>query len=108
LEINGGVGRMDLAFFPYSIALSNVVVWETSLTTLFADPAGFANAEARHSKSLRAWVGYGLLWGASASPSPAAFSRHCPFWALGSGSVKWKRRVLHWSGHAASLHFYWS
>jgi len=98
---NGGVGRMDWAFFPYSIALSNVVVWETSLTTLLLTLLVLLTLKLEHSKSLRAWVGYGLLWGHPASPAQR-FSRHCPFWALGSGSVNgsvgvtalvWHRRL---------------
>src|SRR5882724_8930105 len=62
------------AFFPYSIALSNVVVWETSLTTLLLTLLVLLTLKLEHSKSLSAWVGYGLLWGASGLTSPAVLT----------------------------------
>ena len=62
------------AFFPYSIALSNVVVWETSLTTLLLTLLVLLTLNLEHSKNLRAWVGYGLLWGVSALTSPVILS----------------------------------
>ena len=62
------------AFFPYSIALSNVVVWETSLTTLLLSVLVLLTLNLEHSKNLSAWVGYGLLWGVSALTSPAILS----------------------------------
>jgi 4-amino-4-deoxy-L-arabinose transferase-like glycosyltransferase len=62
------------AFFPYSIALSNVVVWETSLTTLLLTLLVLFTLKLEHSKSLSAWVGYGLLWGATALTSPAVLT----------------------------------
>jgi 4-amino-4-deoxy-L-arabinose transferase-like glycosyltransferase len=62
------------AFFPYSIALSNVVVWETSLTTLLVTLLVLLTLKLERSKNLGAWVGYGLLWGVSALTSPAILS----------------------------------
>ena len=62
------------AFFPYSIALSNVVVWETSLTTLLLTLLVLVTLNLEHSKTLSAWVGYGLLWGVSVLTSPAILS----------------------------------
>src|ERR1700730_712987 len=62
------------AFFPYSIALSNVVVWETSLTTLLLTLLVLLTLNLEHSKNLSAWVVYGLLWGVSALTSPAILS----------------------------------
>jgi 4-amino-4-deoxy-L-arabinose transferase-like glycosyltransferase len=62
------------AFFPYSIALSNVVVWETSLTTLLLTLLVLLTLKLEHSKSLSAWVGYGVLWGASGLTSPAVLT----------------------------------
>jgi 4-amino-4-deoxy-L-arabinose transferase-like glycosyltransferase len=62
------------AFFPYSIALSNVVVWETSLTTLLLTLLVLFTLKLEHSNNLGAWVGYGLLWGATALTSPAVLA----------------------------------
>src|SRR6202035_2352703 len=69
-----GLGWMDLGLFPYSIALSNVVVWETSLTTLLLTLLVLLTLNLEYSKNLRAWVGYGLLWGVSALTSPVILS----------------------------------
>lgn len=61
-------------FFPYSIGLSNAVIWETSLTTLLLSLAVLATLYLENSKSLIAWVGYGLLWGFTGLASPATLS----------------------------------
>ena len=62
------------AIFPYSIALSNTTVWETSLSTLLFSLAVLATFQLENSKSLVAWAGYGLLWGLVGLASPAALS----------------------------------
>ena len=62
------------AFFPYSIALSSVTVWETSLTTLLLPLLVLLTLYLEHSRSFAAWVGYGFLWGASTLTSPVILS----------------------------------
>jgi Dolichyl-phosphate-mannose-protein mannosyltransferase len=78
------------AFFPYSIALSNVVVWETSLTTLLLTLLVLFTLRLEHSKSLGTWIGYGLLWGASALASPVILST-LPFLGAWVWFRQWKR-----------------
>ena len=78
------------AFFPYSIALSNVVVWETSLTTLLLTLLVLLTLKLEHSKSLRAWIGYGLLWGASGLTSPAVLTT-LPFLGAWIWFRQWRR-----------------
>jgi 4-amino-4-deoxy-L-arabinose transferase-like glycosyltransferase len=62
------------AFFPYSIALSNTAIWETSLTTLLLSLLVLATLYLENSRSLAAWIGYGLLWGFAGLASPAILS----------------------------------
>ena len=62
------------AVFPYSIALSNVVIWETSLTTLLFVALLLMTLHLERSKSLTAWIGYGLLWGFAGLTSPVILS----------------------------------
>jgi 4-amino-4-deoxy-L-arabinose transferase-like glycosyltransferase len=62
------------ALFPYSIALSNTVVWETSLTTLLFALLVLLTLSLEHSRNPKAWAGYGLLWGLTALTSPAVLS----------------------------------
>ena len=78
------------AFFPYSIALSNAVVWETSLTTLLLTLLVLFTLELEHSRSLGAWIGYGLLWGVSALASPAVLAT-LPFLGAWVWLRQWKR-----------------
>jgi 4-amino-4-deoxy-L-arabinose transferase-like glycosyltransferase len=78
------------AFFPYSIALSNAVVWETSLTTLLLALLVLFTLELEHSRSLGAWIGYGLLWGVSALASPAVLAT-LPFLGAWVGLRQWNR-----------------
>jgi 4-amino-4-deoxy-L-arabinose transferase-like glycosyltransferase len=61
-------------FFPYSIALSNTVVWETLLTTLLLPLLVLFTLYLEDSRSIAAWTGYGLLWGVAALTSPAVLS----------------------------------
>jgi 4-amino-4-deoxy-L-arabinose transferase-like glycosyltransferase len=78
------------AMFPYSIALSNAVVWETSLTTLLLPLLVFLTLYLEQSKSLFAWVGYGLLWGGAALTSPAILST-LPFLGAWIWFRHWRR-----------------
>jgi len=78
------------AFFPYSIALSNAVVWETSLTTLLLTLLVLFTLKLEDSRSLGAWIGYGLLWGVSALASPAILAT-LPFLGAWAWLRQWKR-----------------
>jgi hypothetical protein len=51
------------AIFPYSIGLSNTVIWETSLTTLLLTLAVLVTLYLEKSNRLFDWIGYGLLCG---------------------------------------------
>jgi 4-amino-4-deoxy-L-arabinose transferase-like glycosyltransferase len=60
--------------FPYSIGLSNTVIWETSLTTMLFSLAVLATLYLEKSSCPVDWVGYGLLWGFTGLTSPATLS----------------------------------
>jgi 4-amino-4-deoxy-L-arabinose transferase-like glycosyltransferase len=78
------------AFFPYSIALSNTTVWETSLTTLFLPLLVLATLHLEQSKNLAAWIGYGLFWGFAALSSPVILTT-LPFLGIWIWLRHWKR-----------------
>ena len=77
-------------FFPYSIALSNTVVWETMLTTLLFSWLVFFTLQLEHVRSLGAWIGYGLLWGVAALSSPSVLSV-LPFLGVWVWIRHWRR-----------------
>jgi 4-amino-4-deoxy-L-arabinose transferase-like glycosyltransferase len=60
--------------FPYSIAISNTTVWETSLTALLLTLLVLFTLKLEHSTSVLSWTGYGLLWGVTALTSPNTLS----------------------------------
>ncbi len=93
------------AMFPYSIALSNNLIWETCLTTLLLTLSVLATLHMERSQSLVAWMGYGLLWGITALTGPASLSL-LPFLGAWIWFRHW-RRGSHCSGLAvaASLVF---
>jgi 4-amino-4-deoxy-L-arabinose transferase-like glycosyltransferase len=78
------------AIFPYSIMLSNLWIWETTLTTLLMTLIVLATFYIERSKSIVAWILFGLLWGVTALTSPAVLST-LPF--LGAWAVyrHWQR-----------------
>ena len=76
------------AFFPWSIALANTTVWDTTLTTLLLSLAVLATLRLERSTSWGAWLGYGALWGVAALTDPAVLST-LPF----LGAWVWLR---HW------------
>jgi 4-amino-4-deoxy-L-arabinose transferase-like glycosyltransferase len=76
--------------FPYSIALSNLWVWETSLTTLLLTLLLWATLHLERSESYRAWIGYALLWGLAALTSPAVLST-LPFLGAWIWLRHWRR-----------------
>jgi hypothetical protein len=60
--------------FPYSIGLSNTVIWETSFTTLLLTLAVLATLYLETSNRTVDWIGYGLLWAFTGLTSPATLS----------------------------------
>jgi 4-amino-4-deoxy-L-arabinose transferase-like glycosyltransferase len=62
------------AVFPYSVALPNTRIWDTTVTTLVFSLAILATLSLEGSTSLRAWLGYGALWGVAALTNPAVLS----------------------------------
>jgi hypothetical protein len=74
--------------FPYSIVLSNVAIWETSLTTLLMTLLLLLTLHLERSKSIMAWIGYGLLWAAAGLTNPTTLST-LPF----LGACIW---IRHW------------
>jgi 4-amino-4-deoxy-L-arabinose transferase-like glycosyltransferase len=62
------------AIFPYSIGLSNTVIWETSLTTLLLSLAVLATLFLDNSSLPVDWIGYGFLWGVAGLTGPATLS----------------------------------
>lgn len=78
------------AIFPYSIGLSNTVIWETSLTTLLFSMALLATLHLEESDRLVDWIRYGLLWGFTGLTSPATLSV-LPFLGAWAWVQHWKR-----------------
>jgi 4-amino-4-deoxy-L-arabinose transferase-like glycosyltransferase len=64
-----GAGWM-WALFPYSITLSNITIWETTLTTLLLTLLVLATLSLEQSSTFGGWIGYGLLWALAALSSP--------------------------------------
>jgi 4-amino-4-deoxy-L-arabinose transferase-like glycosyltransferase len=62
------------AVFPYSIGLSNLWIWETSLTTLLFTLLILATLRLEQTSRLAPWLGYGVLWGFAALTSPSVLS----------------------------------
>jgi 4-amino-4-deoxy-L-arabinose transferase-like glycosyltransferase len=62
------------AFFPWAVALANITVWVTTLTTLLLSLVVLATLSLERSTSLSAWLGYGALWGIAALTDPAVLS----------------------------------
>lgn len=69
------------AFFPYSVAGSNVWVWETILTALLLAFIMLYTLHLERSVSYLAWIGYGFLWGLTALTSAATLST-LPFFGI--------------------------
>jgi 4-amino-4-deoxy-L-arabinose transferase-like glycosyltransferase len=78
------------ALFPYSIGLSNAVVWETSLTTLLLPLLILMTLRLAQTRSLIAWIGYGLLWGFAGLTSPVVLST-LPFLGAWIWLRHWRR-----------------
>jgi hypothetical protein len=70
--------------------LSNLWVWETTVTTFLLTSIVLATFYIERSKSLFAWISYGLLWGVIALTSPAALST-LPFLGLWTVYRHWQR-----------------
>ncbi len=62
------------ALFPYAIGLSNLWIWETSLTALLLTSLILATLCLEQNRRLVPWLGFGLLWGVAALTSPSVLS----------------------------------
>lgn len=69
------------AFFPYDIYLAANWVWDVSLTTFLLTAVLWLTLELEETKSIRLWVGYGLLWGLAALTNPTVLAAF-PFLVL--------------------------
>jgi 4-amino-4-deoxy-L-arabinose transferase-like glycosyltransferase len=61
-------------FFPWSVALGNLWVWDITLVTLLLTLLLLATLRLESPASYGAWVGYGLLWALAGLTNPAALS----------------------------------
>jgi hypothetical protein len=78
-------------FFPYAVALPNVNVWETTLTTLLLSLVVLATLGLLERSSRPGpWLGYGALWGIAALTSPAVLST-LPFLGAWVWFRHWRR-----------------
>ena len=78
------------ALFPYSIALPNLAIWETTLTTLLLSLLLLATLHLDRSTRIIDWLGYGLLWGIAALTSPTTLST-LPFLGAWIWLRHWRR-----------------
>ena len=94
------------AIFPYSIGLSNTVIWETSFTTLLLSFVVLATLYLEKSSRPADWIGYGLLWGFTGLTSPATLSV-LPFLGVWAWIRHWQRgRKIFGLALASSLAFF--
>ncbi len=59
------------AIFPNAVIIPYEWVWDTSLAALLAATILWATLELADTESLRAWCGYGLLWGFALMTNPS-------------------------------------
>ena len=78
------------AFFPNAIMIPYEWVWDTSLAALLLATILWATLELANTQSIRAWCGYGLLWGFAllTNPSLASLLPLLPGWAAYRASKK--------------------
>lgn len=69
------------AVFPYSVALGNLWIWDTSLTTLLLSLLLLMTLRLAEPARLGAWLGYGSLWGFAVLTNPAVLSLMPFLWA---------------------------
>ncbi len=62
------------ALFPYSIFFAAFWVWETCLTTLLLTTLLWLTLEFDRPRPLRAWAGYGALWGLAVLTNPVVLA----------------------------------
>jgi hypothetical protein len=80
------------AVFPNSIQLTCESMWDTSVSALLGAALFWATLRLPHSRTLRAWCAYGLLWGVAAMTNASLLSL-LPFllgwaaWRVGAGRL---------------------
>jgi 4-amino-4-deoxy-L-arabinose transferase-like glycosyltransferase len=84
------------AIFPNAIMIPYEWVWDTSLAALLIATILWATLELADTQSVRAWCGYGLLWGFALMTNPSLGSLLPPL--LGWAAYRaWKKGQLHLS-----------
>ncbi len=76
------------ALFPYGVFLASDFVWENCLTALLLTTLVWLTLDMDRRRSLWAWAGYGLLWGATALVNPSVLT----VLPLAAGWALWRRR----------------
>jgi 4-amino-4-deoxy-L-arabinose transferase-like glycosyltransferase len=76
------------ALFPYGVWLASDFVWENCLTALLLTTLLWLTLDMDRRRSLWAWAGYGLLWGATALVNPSVLT----VLPLAAGWALWRRR----------------
>jgi 4-amino-4-deoxy-L-arabinose transferase-like glycosyltransferase len=82
------------AIFPNAIMIPYEWVWDTSLAALLLATITWATLELADTRSVRAWCGYGLLWGFALMTNPSLGSLLAPL--LGWAAYRaWKKGQSH-------------
>ncbi|MDE3136721.1 MAG: glycosyltransferase family 39 protein [Acidobacteriota bacterium] len=76
------------ALFPYGVFLASDFVWENCLTALLLTTLVWLTLDMDRRRSLWAWTGYGLLWGATALVNPSVLT----VLPLAAGWALWRKR----------------
>ena len=89
------------ALFPYGVYLASDFVWENCLTALLLTTLVWLTLDMDRRRSLWAWAGYGLLWGATALVNPAVLT----VLPLAAGWALWRlrRNGFGWRAPAAAM-----
>ena len=84
------------ALFPNAIMIPYEWVWDTSLSALLLATILWATMELADTQSVRAWCGYGLLWGFALMTNPSLGSL-LPLLLGWAGYRAWNKGRLHFS-----------
>src|SRR5580658_10388245 len=82
------------AIFPNAIMIPYQWVWDTSLAALLLATILWATLELADTQSVRAWYGYGLLWGLALMTNPSLGSLF-PLLLGWAAYRAWQKRQLH-------------
>jgi hypothetical protein len=93
LGVAGGVAWL-WAIFPNAIMIPYQWVWDTSLAALLLATILWATLELADTQSVRAWCGYGLLWGFALMTNPSLGSLF-PLLLGWAAYRAWQKRQWH-------------